>query len=122
MFMIRSPNANKISDLPFSIKDLHHPSRQRIGYHLFLEYYFTKYNELASVDKHDFMSANNPQVLADDISLDSTDTLPTIHISEVMKDAGKSWRLCNESVKNSWDVRALSLNKRPIPGHFSRLP
>ena len=68
------------------------------------------------------MSANNPQVLADDISVDSTDTLPTIHISEVMKDAGKSWRLCNESVKNSWDVSALLLNKRPIPGNFSRLP
>ena len=123
MFMIRSPNADEISDLPFSIKELHHPSRQRIGYHLFLGYYFTKYNELSSVDKYERMYfPHNPQVLADDISVDSTDTLPTIHISEVMKDAGKSWRLCNESVKNAWDMRALSLNKRPIPGHFSRLP
>ena len=51
------------------------------------------------------MSTNNPQVLADDILVDSTDTPPTI--SEFMKDAGKSWRLCNESVKNAWDICAL---------------
>ena len=90
MFMMKSPNADEISEQPFSSIELHHPSRQRIWYHLFLGNCFTKYNELSSVDKHNFMSANNPQVLADDISVDSTDTLPTIHISEVMKDAGKS--------------------------------
>ena len=69
--------------------------------------------------------SNNPQVLADDISVDTTDTTdtpPTIHISEIVKDAGKSWKLCSICVKNAWDMRASLINKRTIPGHFSRLP
>ena len=122
--MMRSPNADEISALPFSIKELHHLGRQRIGYHLFLGYYFTMYNE--SVDKHLFINNNphvfNPHALADDVSVDSTDSPPIIHISAVMRDAGRLWRLCNEGVKNAWDMRASLLNKRPIPGHFSRLP
>ena len=56
------------------------------------------------------------------VSVDSTDSPPSIHISAVMRDAGRSWRLCNEGVNNAWDMRESLLNKRPIPGHFSRLP
>ena len=39
-----------------------------------------------------------------------------------MKDAEKSWRLCSESVKNTWDMCASFLNKRSIPRNFARLP
>ena len=38
--MMRSPNTDEISEQPFSIKELNHPSRQRIGYHLFLGQHF----------------------------------------------------------------------------------
>ena len=50
--------------------------------------------------------SNNTQVLADDVSVNKTDTPPTIQIAEVMKDAEQYWRLCNICVKNAWDMHA----------------
>ena len=87
--MMQSTNADEISELNFSIKELNYPSSQHIGYYLFLGNYFSNYNELSSVDKQECMSSTT-QVLADDISVNTTDTPPTIHISEFMKDAGRS--------------------------------
>ena len=48
-----SPGA--ISELPILTKEDNYPSRQRLGYHLFLGYYFLKYGELSGKDKLAFL-------------------------------------------------------------------
>ena len=105
----------EISELPISRKEDNHPSRQRLGYHLFLGYYFSKYRELLPAEKH-------ASFLDDDSSFDSTDDPPVLHASQVMRHAGQSWRDLPDSQKNAWNLRASLLNNRPIPGHLNRLP
>ena len=67
----------EISELPISRKEDNHPSHKRLGYHLFLGYYFSKYRELSPAEKH-------ASFLDDDSSFDSTDDPPVLHASQVM--------------------------------------
>ena len=108
-----SPGA--IRELPISTKEDNHPSRQRLGYHLFLGYYFSKCSELSPAEKH-------ASFLDDDTSFDSTDDPPVLHASKLMPRAALAWRKLPEVQKNAWNSRALSLNNRPIPGHLEKLP
>ena len=72
----------KISELPIiSRKEDNHPSRQRLGYHLFLRYYFSKYNELSHAETH-------ASFLDDDSSFDSIDDSPVVHASQLICHAG----------------------------------
>ena len=63
-----------IRELPISTKEDNHPSRQRLGYHLFLGYYFSKCSELSPAEKH-------ASFLDDNTSFDSTDDPPVLHAS-----------------------------------------
>ena len=89
----------EMSGLPISRKEDNHPSRQRLGYHLFIGYF-----------------------LDDNSSFDSTNDPPALHASQVMRHVGKGWRDLPDSQKNAWNLRASLLNNRPIPGHLNRLP
>ena len=105
----------EIRQLPISTKEDNHPSRQRLGYHLFLGYYFSKCSELSPADKH-------ASFLDDDTSFDSTDDPPVLHASKLMPCAALAWRKLPEVQKNAWNSRAIVLNNRPIPGHIEKLP
>ena len=105
----------EISELPISTKEENHPSRQRLGYHLFLGYYFSKYSDLSRAEKHGLF-------LDDDSSFDTTDDPKIIHASQLMPHAGQAWRDLPDPQKNAWNLRASLLNNRPIPGHLDRLP
>ena len=105
----------EISELPISTKEENHPSRQRLGYHLFLGYYFSKYSDLSPAEKHGLF-------LDDDSSFDSTDDPKIVHASQLMPHAGQAWRDLPDPQKNAWNLRASLLNDRPIPGHLDRLP
>ena len=70
---------NKIINLPVSSKERAHHSRSRKGYHVFLSWYFGKYNLLSEEDKHTMFSSSNPLIMGnseDDDSIDSASTPP----------------------------------------------
>ena len=106
---------DEISELPISTKEENHSSRQRLGYHLFLGYYFSKFSEVLPAEKH-------ASLLDDDTSFDSTDDPPVMHVSHLMPRPAKAWRDLPDVQKNTWNLRASLLNNRPIPGHIDRLP
>ena len=64
-----------VIDLPRSEKEMHHHSRKRQGYHVYLSYYFKLFNEMKIESKHRVMIANGVwQDEDDNMFIDSTMT------------------------------------------------
>ena len=82
--MILDFSRDKIINLPVSPKERAHQSRSRKGYHVFLSWYFGKYNLLSDKEKHGIFPSSNP-TMDDDESLDSASKPPAIHVSTVKK-------------------------------------
>ena len=67
---------NQVIQLPFTAKEKKHTSRNRIAYHVFLSMYFYDFQKLSMEEK---MNVCELDILGDDdISIDTTDTPPTI--------------------------------------------
>ena len=70
---------NEIINLPVSSKERAHHSRSRKGYHVFLSWYFGKYNLLSEEGNHDMFSSSNPTMAGnsnDNKSFGSASTPP----------------------------------------------
>ena len=116
---------NEIINLPVSSKERAHHSRSRKGYHVFLSWYFGKYNLLSKEDKHTMFPSSNPSTVGtseDDDSIDSASTPPTIHVSAVMKAAASLWKSSTREHKDGWVERANQLNQSPLLGSFKEIP
>ena len=59
----------------------------------------------------------------DDISIDTTDTPPTIASYNVIRAAAKKWREIDIEIKEAWKQRVIELNRQPrIDGKFEVVP
>ena len=115
--MILVLSKDKIINLPVSSKERAHHSRSRKGYHVFLSWYFGKYNLLSEEENHDMFPSSNPTMVGnseDDKSLDSASTPPAIHVSTVMKAAASLWKSLAREHKDGWIERANQLNMTPL--------
>ena len=115
----------EVINLPLSEKEIQHQSRKRIGYHVYLSYYFKLFSELdidlkrSVMIRYDIWDDDND----DDISIDSTLT-PRLPICfEVSMAAARQWNNMSHDIKESWKDRARELNSRPsTDGVFLRVP
>ena len=112
--------------LPISERERNHPSRTRIGYHVFLSQFFTKINSIPFQEKVDILVGlqvwTNHYVNADSDD-DSVLTVANPQASNVMRGAARVWQAANNNLKEAWSVRAERLNDRPpSDGTFQEIP
>ena len=127
----RSPDA--IFNLPHNYSELEHQSRERHGFHLFMSRYnlefrlLQKMNQLEIIRGREWRVANDPDLptFVIDCNEDSTDAPvcdTAIKGYEIMRASGHKWRNLSIECQNSWKKRAMKLNKRKLPGRFTRVP
>ena len=122
--MDRINTPKEVINLPRSEKEAHHHSRKRLGYHVYLSYYFKLFSELDIDSKRSVMIEYGIwQQDEDDISIDSTLT-PRLPICfEVSKAASRKWNSMAHNIKEAWKDRAKELNSRPsTDGRFATVP
>ena len=134
----RSPA--EIFNLPYNFKERAHRSRTRLGFHVYLSWYIPEFRvlpknaQLELVKGRELRVANlvdltvnvGPEVIElDDSSFDSTDTpeeQKPIKGFELMRVAGFHWNGLEEYTRIAWKNRAKKLNRRVLPGKFTRVP
>ena len=110
---------NQVLSLPFTSKEQHHTSRNRIAYHVFLSMYFHDFKNLTIQEQMDEVGIGDD----DDMSIHSTDTPPTIASYDVIRAAAKKWRGISKEMKEAWEQRVIQLNSQPrIDGRFEVVP
>ena len=107
---------HEISLLPLTSKEKDHTSRTCLGIHVFISRFFYEYSLLNESDK---LRIFNREEKSDADSLDSVQ-MPKVF--EVFKLATAWWRSLSASLKDAWKLRAVELNKRPVPGQFIFIP
>ena len=119
----------EILSLPLSIRETSTRSRKLNGGHLFISRWHHSFKALNFEEKkkiRDLLMLSSSDVISDtdDISIDSTDSRFNQPVTsyEKMKMAWMSWRNLDELIKGAWNVRARSLNTRPIPGILKEPP
>ena len=111
---------NQVISLPFTAKEQQHPSRNRIAYHVFLSMFFHDFKTISSEEQ---LNVCELVISDDDMSVDSTDTPPTIHSYNVICAAAKKWRGISIEMKEAWGQRVIELNCQPrIDGRFEVVP
>ena len=116
-----------IIHLPQTIKEAQHTSRKRIGYHVYLSYYFKVFKRVDNETKKTIMIRCNiwddVDVDDDDGSVDSTMTPRHPLYYEITRAAAKNWNDMQAGGKEAWNKRATILNSRPISdGTFKNVP
>ena len=85
-----------------------------------------KGRELRVANLVDLTLNDGPEVIElDDSDVDSTDTPveeKPIKGFELMRVAGLHWNGLEESTREAWKNRAKKLNRRILPGKFTRVP
>jgi hypothetical protein len=113
----------QILHLSQSEKEINHPSRKRLGYHVYLSYYFKLFATLDNDDKRGIMIENNIWEDEDDISIDSTLTPRRPMYYEITRAAARRWNAMDLDTKEAWKERAGRLNSRPrMDGTFENVP
>ena len=109
---------------PYNEKELHHHSRSRIGFHVYISMYFYQFKQLDRIDKEEVLIESGiwEDYGEDDRSIDSVLTPRAPKCSDITKAASKKWREYSDTMRQSWDLRANALNALPIPGKFYDLP
>ena len=107
--------ANQIIKTPVNEKERNHPSRKRLGYHVYLSRYFEWFNSIPSTHtKKEIMRFYGIwKEEEDDSSVDSVLTQPEPSSSEVMSLAARHWNSMSKELKDCWKERARMLNDRP---------
>ena len=121
--MIQTLNADIIINLHLSAKRKDHQSRNRLGYQVFIVWYFVELNGLSKESKADDVSPFWVE-LHDEDSWDRIFTPPQlkIHASLVTKAAACMWKYCTQKYKDVWDARGNQMNQRSLPASFKTLP
>ena len=126
---MRSLSPQAIINLGLTLKEVESKKRKRFGFHIFLSYYFFKYNNIETEEeKLEFLGRKVPVVDEED-SVDSTDTpilertFLNITRVDIHKTACSLWSSSySTEQKDAWNQRAKKLNKRRIPGEYVELP
>ena len=106
----------EISSLQLTPKEAKHPSRSRLGIHVFISRFFFEYATLTDEQKLALFDRQP------DSDADSVDSLPMPKVYEVFQLATREWRSLSRRTKDAWKLRATELNRRPVPGRFSFVP
>ena len=118
------PNLSKyeIIQLSLSSKEKEHQSLNRIGYHVFISWYFDSLNQLCEHSKEEVLNEFLPN-FPDNDSIDSilTPPLRALHVSIKMKVAAKMWKSLVGDQHHAWCLRANQLNTRNAPGVFKKI-
>ena len=88
--MIQILTVDQIIELPLSTKEKYSTSRSRLGYHVFISWYFGEFKALSEESKREIVA----EFVEDDVqSLDSIATPPNnrMHVSLSMKAAARFW-------------------------------
>ena len=124
MNMIALPN--QVIALPNTQREINHTSRQRIGYHVYLSYYFHLFSILSIADQKEIMYYHNiwyHDGYATDSSNNSILTPRCPVYYEITRAAAVKWRSYSIEMKTAWTTRAASLNERPPnDGNFESIP
>ena len=102
-----------------------HHSRSRKGYHVFLSWYFGKYNSPSDEEKHDIFRFYSPTMVGNlnyNKSLESVSIPPEIHAYMVMRAAASLWKASTREYQDGWVDRANKLNIIPLRWSFKELP
>ncbi len=91
----------QILHLSQSEKEINHPSQKRIGYHVYLSYYFKLFATLDNDDKRGIMIEYNIWEDEDDISIDSTLTPRRPMYYEITRAAARRWNAMVPDVKDA---------------------
>ena len=111
-----------ISSLPYTRREIKHPKRNRKGYHIFMSIFLKEFLQLNEEEQEESLVDNGiweKQSAAASMSLLS---LPRPLLPDIVRFAAKTWRAMSLNMVRAWKVRAASLNERPIPGNFVRIP
>ena len=126
--------------MPYNFKERAHRSRTRLGFHVYLSLYIAELRvlpksvQLELVKGRELRVANLLDLTLDvgsevidlyDSDVDSTDTpveQKPIRGFELMRVAGSHWKGLEESTREAWKNRAKKLNRRILPGKFTRVP
>ena len=117
----------EIMNLPQTKREREHRGRKRIGYHVYLSYYFYLFGELENEEKRAIMRRYNVWDDVDDDdddgSIDTTMTPRHPMHYEISRTAAMNWKDMENEGKNAWKDRASDLNRRPqSDGRFMILP
>ena len=121
--MIPNLSKDEIIHLSLSSKEKEHQSLNRIGYHVFISWYFDRLNQLSEHSKEEVLNEFLPN-FPDNESIDSVLTPPlrALHVSIKMKAAAKMWKSLVGDQQHAWCLRANQLNMRNLPGVFKKIP
>ena len=117
---------NQVIALPNTERETTHTSRRRIGYHVYLSYYFHLFSSLSVADQKAIMyyhSIWHHDGYASDSSDDSilTPRIPVYY--EITRAAAVKWQSYPIEMKSAWASRAALLNERPPnDGNFESIP
>jgi hypothetical protein len=117
---------NQVIALPHTPREINHTSRRRIGYHVYLSYYFHLFSILSTADQKEIMY-NNSIWYCNGYATDSSDDsilTPRIPVYyEITRAAAMNWQSYSIEMKAAWSRRAASLNERPPnDGKFESIP
>ena len=115
---------DEIINLHVYSKERVHHSRSRKGYHVFLSWYFGKYNSLSEEAKHEIFPSSIPTMtfnVNDDKSFESFLTTPAIHLSMVIKVDASLWKSSTREYQDECVQCANRLNMIHLPGSFKKL-
>ena len=121
--MIPNLSKDEIIQLSLSSKEKDHQIPNRIGYHVFISWYFDRLNQLSEHSKEEVLNEFLPN-FPDNDSIDSilTPPLRALHVSIKMKAAAKMWKSLVGDQQHAWCLRANQLNMRNLPGVFKKIP
>lgn len=117
---------NQVIALPRTQREITHTSRRRIGYHVYLSYYFHLFSSLSTTDQKEIMYLHSIWIrdgYATDSSDDSilTPRVPVYY--EITRAAAMKWQSYSIEMKTAWTTRATSLNQQPPnDGNFESIP
>ena len=120
--------ADEIVELPNTKRELDHISRKRIGYHVYLSYYFVLFNKLTYDEKKSVMYLRRIWIRNEtsDVDSDSDDSVLTARTPqyyEITRAAALYWNSLSIQYKAAWTLRARALNSRPPnDGRFEKIP
>ena len=123
--ILNPSNNNDIKNLLLINKELHHKSRKRLGYHVYLSYMFYAFQLSSTVEKERLLVQykvwNEEQ--EDDTSISSSSSVRVPNCHDISRFAGLVWRAYDSSAKEEWGDRAGMLNSRPRnDGMFTDVP
>ena len=107
---------NQINNLLFTTAEAQHCSQKRVGYHVYLSYFFNEFGELLYEEKRQKMVDAQIWRRWDLIVEEDEDSVMTPRQPkpyEIMQLAARRWRNLGVGTKKAWKNRAGRLNELP---------